>query len=284
MPGCASASLATISATFFEGVLFLGARGLRVARSWLLDRPADRLQGFPATLRGELFQAQLIGHPACDLGARPKSAIGRRFAQTDTKPFQQLRLQNRRNATVVSSLISQRCGSERVVAFEQLFDPALPERSDISDLARRMPLRQQKNRLKMPQRRHVLAALATRLQLRNAQMVDDPSHVRLPRIMALPSIILIPPPESPLVESIARKPYEMMRISLFALIFATASIRTAYAQQLLDAQSQWAVKWFNEDPMTPDQRSFRLQFLSIHQHFEFINAFGSGQKLLIGSV
>jgi len=207
MPGCASASLATISATFFEGVLFLGARGLRVARSWLLDRPADRLQGFPATLRGELFQAQLIGHPACDLGARPKSAIGRRFAQTDTKPFQQLRLQNRRNATVVSSLISQRCGSERVVAFEQLFDPALPERSDISDLARRMPLRQQKNRLKMPQRRHVLAALATRLQLRNAQMVDDPSHVRLPRIMALPSIILIPPPESPLVESIARKPY-----------------------------------------------------------------------------
>jgi hypothetical protein len=38
-------------------------------------------------------------------------------------------------------------------------------------------------------------------------MVDDPSHVRLPRIMALPSIILIPPPESPLVESIARKPY-----------------------------------------------------------------------------
>jgi hypothetical protein len=208
MPGCASASLATISATFFEGVLFLGARGLRVARSWLLDRPADRLQGFPATLRGELFQAQLIGHPACDLGARPKSAIGRRFAQTDTKPFQQLRLQNRRNATVVSSLISQRCGSERVVAFEQLFDPALPERSDISDLARRMPLRQQKNRLKMPQRRHVLAALATRLQLRNAQMVDDPSHVRLPRIMALPSIILIPPPESPLVESIARKPYQ----------------------------------------------------------------------------
>jgi len=189
--------------------LFLGARGLRVARSWLLDRPADRLQGFPATLRGELFQAQLIGHPACDLGARPKSAIGRRFAQTDTKPFQQLRLQNRRNATVVSSLISQRCGSERVVAFEQLFDPALPERSDISDLARRMPLRQQKNRLKMPQRRHVLAALATRLQLRNAQMVDDPSHVRLPRIMALPSIILIPPPESPLVESIARKPYNI---------------------------------------------------------------------------
>jgi len=214
MPGCASASLATISATFFEGVLFLGARGLRVARSWLLDRPADRLQGFPATLRGELFQAQLIGHPACDLGARPKSAIGRRFAQTDTKPFQQLRLQNRRNATVVSSLISQRCGSERVVAFEQLFDPALPERSDISDLARRMPLRQQKNRLKMPQRRHVLAALATRLQLRNAQMVDDPSHVRLPRIMALPSIILIPPPESPLVESIARKPYDIACASL----------------------------------------------------------------------
>ncbi|MGD1035590.1 MAG: hypothetical protein ABR878_00005, partial [Roseiarcus sp.] len=41
------------------------------------------------------------------------------------------------------------------------------------------------------------------------QMVDDPSHVRLPRIMALPSIILIPPPESPLVESIARKPYDM---------------------------------------------------------------------------
>jgi predicted transcriptional regulator len=41
-------------------------------------------------------------------------------------------------------------------------------------------------------------------------MVDDPSHVRLPRIMALPSIILIPPPESPLVESIARKPYHFV--------------------------------------------------------------------------
>jgi hypothetical protein len=47
-------------------------------------------------------------------------------------------------------------------------------------------------------------------------MVDDPSHVRLPRIMALPSIILIPPPESPLVESIARKPYDPLRDAAIA--------------------------------------------------------------------
>jgi hypothetical protein len=36
----------------------------------------------------------------------------------------------------------------------------------------------------MPRRRHALAGLVTPLQLRNAHMVDDPSHVRLPRIMA----------------------------------------------------------------------------------------------------
>jgi hypothetical protein len=53
------------------------------------------------------------------------------------------------------------------------------------------------NRLKMPRRSHVLAGLVTRLQFRNAQMFDDPSHVRLLRIMAFPSIILIPPPDFP---------------------------------------------------------------------------------------
>jgi hypothetical protein len=39
-------------------------------------------------------------------------------------------------------------------------------------------------------------------------MFDDPSHLRLPRIMALLSISPIPPQESRLVESITRKPYD----------------------------------------------------------------------------
>ena len=71
-----------------------------------------------------------------------------------------------------------------------------------------MAFGKQKNRLKMPRRRHLLARLVTRLQLRNAHMFDDPSHLRLPRIMALLSISPFPPQESRLVESITRKPYE----------------------------------------------------------------------------
>ena len=192
---------------FFEVVLLRGGRGLGVSRPRLLDRPADRFQRFPAALRRDLLQPQLIGHPARDLAARPHPAVGRRLVQTHTKPVQQLRLQNRRDAAIVSPKIPHRARPQRVVAFEQLLDPAKPERRDLGHFARRMAFGEQKNRLQMPRRRHVLARLVTRLQLRNAQMVDDPSHVRLPRIMALLSISPIPPQESHLVESITRKPY-----------------------------------------------------------------------------
>ena len=90
------------------------------------------------------------------------------------KPFQQLWLQNHRNAAVVSSQISQRGRSKRVVAFEQLLDPSLSKRRELRHLARRMALHQQKKRLKMPRRPYVLARLVTRLQLRNVQMFDKP--------------------------------------------------------------------------------------------------------------
>ena len=114
--------------------------------------------------------------------------------------MQQLRLQNRRNAAIVSPKIPQRARPECIVAFEQLFDPAKPERRDLGHFARRMALGEQENRLKMPRRRHVLAGRVTRLQLRNAQMTENPSHARL--------ISPIPPQESRPVESISRKPYE----------------------------------------------------------------------------
>jgi hypothetical protein len=159
-------------------------------------------------LRRKPFQAQFARHPRRGLAARPNSAVGRRFAQTPAKPLQQLRLQNRRDAAVGAAPIADSCGSERVVAFDELFDPPPPKQRDVRDFARRMTLRQQMDRLKMPRRRHVPAGLVTPLQLPNAQMVDNPSHVRLPRIMALLSISPIPPPESRPVESIARKPYE----------------------------------------------------------------------------
>ena len=61
--------------------LFLNAaassRGrFRVLRTWLLDRPADRLQRFPAPLRGDRGEVEFASHPSRNLAARPQPAIG----------------------------------------------------------------------------------------------------------------------------------------------------------------------------------------------------------------
>ena len=193
---------------FFEGLLIRRGRGFRVARPRLLDRPADRLQRLPAALNRDLLQTQLGGHPVRDLAARPDPAGERRLVQTHTKALKQLRLQDRRDAAIAAPKIAQSGRPERVVAFDQLFDPAKPERRDLGHFPRRMPLGDQIDRLKMPRRPDVLGRLVTRFQLRNAQMLDDPSHARLPRIMAIPSISPMPPQESPTSESITRKPYD----------------------------------------------------------------------------
>ena len=86
-----------------------------------------------------------------------------------------------------------------------------PETSGNLPRLRRMAFRQQENGLKMPRRRDVLASLVTRLQLRDAQRVDYPTHARLPRTMAFPFVILLAHQESITVESIGRKPYHSLQ-------------------------------------------------------------------------
>ena len=63
LPGCFAASSATAFASFFKCRRFFGRGRFRVLRTWLLDRPADRLQRFPAPLRddrGEVARGHTI--------------------------------------------------------------------------------------------------------------------------------------------------------------------------------------------------------------------------------
>ena len=57
------------------GGLF-GRSRFRVLRAGRLDRPAGRLQRFPASLRRHRLEAKFLGHPVCNLAARPQPAIG----------------------------------------------------------------------------------------------------------------------------------------------------------------------------------------------------------------
>ena len=91
-------------------------------------------------------------------------------------------------------------------------------------------------------------------------MVDNPSHVRLPQIMALLSISSIPPPESRPVESIARKPYHTRLLAAAyrhhmhwsELIGGDLILTIPYSWQVLFNASNIAVKNRIDDPVAPE--------------------------------
>ena len=121
--------------TLLKGFLLGLDRGLRVARSRLLDRPSQRLQRLPAALRRALLQSQLGGHPAGDLAARPPPAVGQRLVQPHAKSLKQFRLQNRRLTAIAPTLIAKRQRPSRIVALKKLLNPTQSERGDLGPFA-----------------------------------------------------------------------------------------------------------------------------------------------------
>ena len=125
LPGCFAASSATHSRAFFKCRRFFGRGRFRVLRTRLLDRPADRLQRFPAPLRGDRGEVEFASHPSRNLAARPQPAIGRRVVKAQAQFSEQVGLQDRCRCAVAAAQVAKSLGSLGIVAGEQLFDPSL---------------------------------------------------------------------------------------------------------------------------------------------------------------
>ena len=132
------ASCAAVSASFFKCLCFFGGGRVRVPGAGRLDRPADRLQRFPATLRRKALEPELSGHPVRDLAASPHSAIRWRLFEPTFELLQKLRREHRRRAAVVAAKIAERPQPQGVVAGLQLLDPARHKTSQFRDLDNRM--------------------------------------------------------------------------------------------------------------------------------------------------
>src|SRR4051794_14284581 len=94
-----------------------------MARTRLLHRPADRLQGLPAALRQDGSEPEFARHPARYLRAGPQATIGRRLKQTSLELLQQVRPQDRGAGAVPALQITQSLGTSPPIIF-----PGGPER------------------------------------------------------------------------------------------------------------------------------------------------------------
>jgi hypothetical protein len=117
---------------FFERCRFFGCGRFRVLWAWLLDRPADRLQCFPPTLRRNRYQTKFASHPVRNLAARPQPSIGRRLTKAIAQPVEQVGLQDRRRRAVAAAQVAESFWPICIVTNEQLFDPSLAKRAEIS--------------------------------------------------------------------------------------------------------------------------------------------------------
>jgi hypothetical protein len=100
---------------------------------------------------------------------------------------------------------------------------ALAERCRRRDLRNGVTSRQKPDRLEMPQRRGVVTGHIPLFQLIHTQMLVDRRHVSIPRLMALQPICFAKPWESTFpVESIPRKPYYAISVSLQSLLVFTS--------------------------------------------------------------
>src|SRR3954471_19196482 len=134
--GCFAASSATTVASFFKRLALLGRGRGRMARARLLHRPVDRLERLPAALRQDRSEPEFARHPGRHFPAGPQAAVGRWLGQARAQALQKLRAQHARYAPVAPAQIAQRLGPVRVVAGEQLLDPARHEarhRRDVRD-------------------------------------------------------------------------------------------------------------------------------------------------------
>ena len=98
-----------------------------MARARLLHRPIDRLQGLPTALGQDRSKPEFARHPGRHFAAGPQAAIGRWLGQARTQPLEKRGPEHARHASVAPAQVAQRIRTFRVVAGEQLLDPARPK-------------------------------------------------------------------------------------------------------------------------------------------------------------
>ena len=177
LPGCFAASSATHSRVFFKCRRFFGRGQFRVLRTWLLDRPADRLQRFPAPLRGDRGEVEFASHPSRNLAARPQPAIGRRVVKAQAQFGEQVGLQDRCRCAVATAQVAKGLGSLGIVAGEQLFDPSLAIGRRPRHLRDGVTTRQKPDYLEVPRCGGILTSDKPLFQLLDTQMIPDRRHV-----------------------------------------------------------------------------------------------------------
>src|SRR6476646_2814034 len=145
---CSSVAKTSIDKAFFECSGLCRRSRFRVFWTWLLDRPADRLQSLPSTLCRDRCEAEFVCHPRRHLAARPQSAIGWRLAKTVAQLRQKVGPQDCCRCTVAAAQIAERLSSLRVVTGKQLFDPSLAKCCRCRNLRNGVAARQKPDHLK----------------------------------------------------------------------------------------------------------------------------------------
>jgi hypothetical protein len=138
-------------------------------------------------LRRKLVEPKLIGHEVRNLAARPHPAVWRRLLQPILELRQNLRLEHRWRAAVVTAKVAERLRSQGVVAGLQFLDPARHKAGQFRHLGNRMTLRQKPNGLVMPRRARIRARTIPLFQLLDAQMIRHMRHGPPPAIHGAPT-------------------------------------------------------------------------------------------------
>src|ERR1700731_1158693 len=167
-PGCFAASSITASVAFFECSGLCRRSRFRVFWTWLLDRPADRLQSLPSTLCRDRCEAEFVCHPRRHLAARPQSALGGGLAKTAAPVRHKGGAQGCCRCTVAAAQIAERLSSLRVVTGKQLFDPSLAKCCRCRNLRNGVAARQKPDHLEMPRCGRILTSHVALLQLFHA--------------------------------------------------------------------------------------------------------------------
>ena len=105
-----------------------------MARPRLLDRIPDGDERIPPALIVYRFQRVERGEPPRNLGPGPQTAIIGRRLDPRFQCGKGLRRHDGRLSTIVGALIAETFGATRVVAFDELIDPARRERQQLGNL------------------------------------------------------------------------------------------------------------------------------------------------------
>src|SRR4051812_35632429 len=86
-------------------------------------------------------EAARVRYPGCHFAAGPQAAVGRWLGQARTQPLKKRGPEHARHASVAPAQVAQRLGPVRVVAGQQLLNPARPKARHRRHIRDRVPPR-----------------------------------------------------------------------------------------------------------------------------------------------